>query len=50
MPYELVKKGRGFVVKNKKSEKEYSKKPISKTKATAQMRLLYMIEEKEKKK
>jgi hypothetical protein len=43
MPLELIKKGVGFVVKNKESGKEYSKKPIPKTRAEAQMRLLTAI-------
>ena len=49
MPYELKKKVGGYVVKNKETGKEYSNKPISKTKADAQLRLLYMIEGKKKK-
>lgn len=44
MPYELKKKGTGYVVRNTETGKEPSNKPISKTKATAQMRLLYAIE------
>jgi len=44
MPYEVVKKGTGYVVKNKTTGKEYSKKPIPKARAEAQMRLLYGIE------
>lgn len=50
MPYELKKKGTGYVVRNKETGKEYSNKPISKVKAEAQMNLLYMIETKMKKK
>lgn len=50
MPYELKKKGAGYVVRNKQTGKEYSNKPISKVKAEAQMRLLYMVEGKMKKK
>ena len=44
MPYELVKKVGGYVVKNKESGKEYSKKPIPKQRAESQMRLLYAVE------
>lgn len=44
MPYELRKKGTGYVVVNKETGKEHSKKPIPKSRAEAQMRLLYGIE------
>ena len=44
MPYELVKRGTGYVVKNTETGKEHSKKPIPKARAEAQMRLLYGIE------
>ena len=44
MPYELIKKGTGYVVKNKETGKEHSKKPLPKQRAEAQMRLLYGIE------
>ena len=44
MPYELIKQGTGYKVKNKESGKEYSKKPIPKQRAEAQMRILYAIE------
>lgn len=44
MPYALVKKGTGYVVKNTETGKEHSKKPIPKARAEAQMRLLYGIE------
>lgn len=44
MPYELIKRGTGYVVKNKETGKEYSKKPIPKARAVAQMGLLYAIE------
>lgn len=50
MPYELKKKGVGYVVRNKETGKEYSNKPISKARAEAQMRLLYLVEGKMKKK
>ena len=50
MPYELKKKGAGYVVRNKKTGKEYSNKPISKKNAEAQMRLLHLVEGKMKKK
>lgn len=44
MPYELRKKGTGYVVKNLATGQEHSKKPIPKARATAQMRLLYGLE------
>lgn len=44
MPYELLKRGTGYVVKNKETGKEHSKKPIPKARAEAQMRLLQAID------
>lgn len=44
MPYELVKKTGGYVVKNKETGREHSKKPIPKARAEAQIRLLRGIE------
>lgn len=44
MPYDLRKKGTGYVVVNTATGKEHSKKPIPKSRAEAQMRLLYGIE------
>ena len=44
MPYELKKKGTGYVVKNTETGKEHSKKGIPKARAESQMRLLYGIE------
>jgi hypothetical protein len=44
MPYEIRKKGRGYVVVNTASGKEHSTKGVPKARAEAQMRLLYMIE------
>jgi len=44
MPYEMRKKGRGYVVVNMVTGKEHSNKPIPKARAEAQMRLLYGIE------
>jgi hypothetical protein len=44
MPYELKKKTTGYVVRNTETGKEHSNKPIPKTRAEAQMRLLYAIE------
>lgn len=44
MPYKIVKRKNGFVVKNMETGKEYSNKPISKENAEAQLRLLLMIE------
>ena len=49
MPYELHKKGRGYVVKNVATGKEHSKKGISKDKAEAQKRVLEMVEKMKKK-
>jgi hypothetical protein len=44
MPYEIHKKGSGYVVKNMKTGKEHSKEGIPKKRAEAQMRLLQAIE------
>ena len=44
MPYKLVRKKGGYVVRNLKTKKEYSNTPIPKDRAEAQMRLLQMIE------
>lgn len=44
MPYEIRKKGTGFVVVNTATGKEHSKKPLPEKRAIAQMRLLYGIE------
>lgn len=44
MPYEIRKKGTGYVVVNTATGKEHSQKPIPKARAMAQMRLLYGIE------
>lgn len=44
MPYEIRKKGTGYVVVNTTTGKEHSKKGIPKKRAEAQMRLLYGIE------
>ena len=41
MPYEIVKSGRGYFVKNKESGKHYSNSPIPKSHAIAQMKALY---------
>jgi len=43
MPFELEKVGVGYKVKNVESGKEYSKKPIPKKRAEAQLRMLQMI-------
>ena len=40
MPYKLVKEGRGYIVVNQETGKKYSKKPITKAKAEAQLRIL----------
>lgn len=44
MPYDLIKRGTGYIVKNIATGKEHSKKPIPKARAEAQMRLLQGIE------
>lgn len=44
MPYDLVKSGTGYKVKNLETGQFHSKKPIPKARAEAQMRLLYGIE------
>lgn len=44
MPYDLRKKGTGYIVVNTATGKEHSKKPLPKARAEAQMRLLYGIE------
>jgi hypothetical protein len=44
MPYDIQKKGTGYVVVNTMTGKEHSKKGIPKKRAEAQMKLLYGIE------
>lgn len=44
MPYSLIQRGSGYIVKNMATGKEHSKKPIPKKRAEAQMRLLQGIE------
>jgi hypothetical protein len=44
MPYEIVHKGKGYVVRNTQTGKEHSKKGIPKARAEAQMRLLMAID------
>ena len=46
MPYMLEKLPGGFKVKNKETGKTYSKKPIPKSNAEAQMRLLNLLKRK----
>jgi len=41
MPYDLKKKGSGYVVATQGSGREHSKKPLSRLRAIAQMRALY---------
>lgn len=41
MPYEMKKQGSGYVVVSKDTGKAHSNQPMSKQKATAQMRALY---------
>ena len=50
MPYRIEEKGRGYVVKNVQTGKEYSKKGIPRAKAEAQKRVLEMVSKMEKKK
>ena len=47
MPYKVVKSGSGYKVKNKDTGKTYSKKPIPKKRADAQLRALYASSESE---
>lgn len=49
MPFELVKRGAGFQVRNKDTGKVYSKKPLQKAKAEGQLRVLNSIYYAEKK-
>jgi len=49
MPYDVVKSGAGYKVAKKGTKKTYSKKPMSKAKAMAQMRAIGMSEAKKKK-
>ena len=44
MPYNLKKTGKGYKVVTKATGKTHSKKPLSKAKASAQMRALYANE------
>lgn len=44
MPYAVRKRGRGYKVTNKDTGKTYSDKPLSKGKAQAQMRAIYLHE------
>ena len=46
MPYHLQKDGRGYVVITTSTGRRHSEKPISKSKAEAQLRLLESIKEK----
>lgn len=41
MPYHVVKSGSGYKVRNKRTGKTYSNKPITKERAEAQMRAMY---------
>ena len=43
MPYEIKKVARGYYVINKDTKKKYSKKPITKENAQAQLRILEAI-------
>jgi hypothetical protein len=46
MPYAVVSKGSGYVVKNLVSGRVYSNRPMSKVKAEAQLRILEAVEKK----
>jgi hypothetical protein len=50
MPVALEKAGAGYKVKNLETGKEYSKKPLPKKRAEAQLRVLQTIMKKERKK
>jgi len=43
MPYAIVRKGSGYVVRNMKTGKEYSNHPMPRNRAEAQLRLLRMV-------
>ena len=43
MPYSLERKKSGYVVVNKITGKEYEKNPITKEKASAQLRILKSV-------
>tara|TARA_R100000773_G_scaffold31701_2_gene27071 strand:+ start:7084 stop:7233 length:150 start_codon:yes stop_codon:yes gene_type:complete len=49
MPYHIIKSGKGFKVENKETKQKYSKKPMTKTNAEKQKKLLTIIESKKKK-
>ena len=40
MPYEIIKKGKGYKVQNKNTKKTYSKKPMNKKNVKKQYNLL----------
>jgi hypothetical protein len=44
MPYVLIKKGTGYVVRNLETGQEFSKKPLPKMRAEAQLRVLQLLE------
>lgn len=46
MPYKLMKSGNGYRVVKKDDGKAMSKKPLTKKKATAQLRAIYANEKK----
>ena len=50
MPYHIIKSGKGFKVENKETKKKFSKKPMTKTNAEKQIKLLRIIESKKKNK
>jgi hypothetical protein len=44
MPFQIVQKGKGYVVENKETGKQYSKRPLTKQVAMKQLTLLLLIE------
>ncbi len=44
MPYKIVKVAKGYYVKNMKTGKRYSEKPMTKANAEAQLRILELID------
>ena len=46
MPFEMKKSGSGYYVVNKDTGKKHSKKPIPKTNASKQLKVLNIIEDK----
>ena len=49
MPYHIIKVKGGFKVENKETKKRFSKKPMTKKNVEKQIKILRIIESKEKK-